>query len=62
MEGWWCLDCQRPVQLNVYGRCEWCDSNAVDSMERLCLQFAPSNPVKRTVEAQTGIPQYAGTI
>src|SRR5207244_11895352 len=38
MERWWCIDCKAAVELNVYGRCEHCDSDAVDSMERIPLK------------------------
>ena len=62
MEKWWCMDCQRPVLLNTYGRCAWCDSDAVDSMERLSLAFNPTLAVKHTVETPAALPQYAGTI
>ena len=34
MERWWCLDCRVSVDLNRQGRCQLCDSDAVDSMER----------------------------
>lgn len=29
---WWCLDCRAPVGLSSSGRCEACDSDAVDVM------------------------------
>ncbi len=35
MERWWCTDCRTPVSLNTQARCERCDSDAVDTMERL---------------------------
>ena len=38
MERWWCIDCEAAVELNVYGRGEHCDSDAVDSMERIPLK------------------------
>ena len=34
MERWWCLDCRAPVELNRHARCPYCDSEAVDTMER----------------------------
>ena len=29
---WWCLDCRGAVELSISGRCEVCDSDAVDMM------------------------------
>jgi len=34
MELWWCLDCRVRVELNRHGRCQLCNSEAVDTMER----------------------------
>ena len=34
MELWWCLDCCARVELNRHARCKYCDSEAVDTMER----------------------------
>ena len=34
MERWWCLDCRTSVELNSHARCQICDSDAVDTMER----------------------------
>lgn len=32
---WFCANCLRPVTLNRHMRCENCDSDAVDSMEKV---------------------------
>lgn len=32
MRRWWCMECQVTVGLNKHGRCEKCDSEAVDPM------------------------------
>jgi hypothetical protein len=39
MERWWCIDCRTAVSLNTQARCEQCDSDAVDTMERLARRF-----------------------
>jgi len=58
-ERWWCVDCRMPVALNIYGRCERCDSDAVDSMERFGLRKKEESA---PVLVSEQIPQYAGTI
>jgi hypothetical protein len=30
MKHWWCMECQTNVGLDKHGRCEICDSEAVD--------------------------------
>ena len=30
MKHWWCMGCQAEVKLSKHGRCEVCDSEAVD--------------------------------
>jgi hypothetical protein len=32
MKRWWCMGCQAEVGLSKHGRCEVCDSEAVDSL------------------------------
>jgi hypothetical protein len=41
MEHWWCIDCRAPVELNKHARCAYCDSEAVDSMERTRIKEKP---------------------
>jgi hypothetical protein len=33
-KSWWCVDCRTPVALSRHGRCDVCDSNAVDKIEQ----------------------------
>ena len=33
MKRWWCMGCQAQVALNKHGRCEVCESEAVDLIE-----------------------------
>ena len=33
MKRWWCMGCQAQVALNKHGRCEVCESEAVDRIE-----------------------------
>jgi hypothetical protein len=33
MKRWWCMGCQAEVKLSKHGRCEICDSEAVDSFK-----------------------------
>jgi hypothetical protein len=33
MNRWYCMDCKSEVELDKHGRCECCESEAVDSME-----------------------------
>ena len=33
MKRWWCMGCQAQVRLNKHGRCEVCESEAVDLIE-----------------------------
>jgi Zn finger protein HypA/HybF involved in hydrogenase expression len=35
MERWWCMDCKTPVTLDKHGRCDVCESEAVDLIERI---------------------------
>lgn len=58
MEQWWCADCRRPVELNIFGRCERCDSDAVDSMQRFGLQGSSPAPI----EVSEKLPQFAGSV
>jgi hypothetical protein len=48
MERWWCIDCRAPVDLNSHGRCECCDSEAVDTMERNYMQASAATMVLAT--------------
>ncbi len=32
MKHWWCMGCQAEVKLSKHGRCEVCDSEAVDML------------------------------
>jgi rRNA maturation endonuclease Nob1 len=32
MKHWWCMGCQAEVKLSKHGRCEVCESEAVDSI------------------------------
>ena len=45
MERWWCLDCRTTVELNSHARCQICDSDAVDTMERTNMYIAPTPAV-----------------
>jgi hypothetical protein len=31
---WWCMDCRSSVELDKHGRCESCESEAVDPLDR----------------------------
>jgi Zn finger protein HypA/HybF involved in hydrogenase expression len=33
MKRWWCMGCQEQVALDKHGRCEVCESEAVDLIE-----------------------------
>lgn len=33
MKRWWCMGCQAEAKLSKHGRCEICDSEAVDSFK-----------------------------
>ncbi len=33
MKRWYCMDCRSPVELNKHGRCEGCESEAVDLID-----------------------------
>jgi hypothetical protein len=58
-EKWFCADCRVPVDLNMYGRCEHCDSDAVDSMHRLNLK---QNVVADALAGSSAVPQFSGSI
>ena len=45
MERWWCLDCRMTVELNSHARCEVCDSEALDTMERTNMHNHPTPSV-----------------
>jgi hypothetical protein len=45
MERWWCLDCRTSVELNSHARCEICDSEALDTMERSNMYHTPTPSV-----------------
>lgn len=32
MNRWWCMDCRSAIELDKHGRCESCESEAVDSL------------------------------
>ncbi len=34
MKYWWCMECQTEVQLDKHGRCETCESEAVDLLPK----------------------------
>ena len=56
MELWWCLDCRTRVELNRHGRCQCCDSDAVDTMERTAMYTTASavlTPVAECAETLT---------
>jgi hypothetical protein len=56
MELWWCIDCRVRVELNRQGRCQLCDSDAVDTMERMGTCKVASSvhtPVAESVERLT---------
>jgi hypothetical protein len=56
MELWWCIDCRVRVELNRHGRCQLCDSDAVDTMERAGTRRAVASiliPVAESVERLT---------
>ena len=56
MELWWCLDCRVRVELNQQGRCQLCDSEAVDTMERTGMHKSASSiltPVAESAERLT---------
>ena len=62
MERWWCIDCRTPVSLNRQARCERCDSDALDTMERLagqsptrCTELAVGAAVAIEVPAQASM-------
>jgi Zn finger protein HypA/HybF involved in hydrogenase expression len=35
MKSWWCMECEGLVKLDRHGRCENCDSEAVDLAQPL---------------------------
>lgn len=35
---WWCANCLQKVELNIHGRCDRCESDAVDPMSRAHLR------------------------
>ena len=56
MNRWWCMDCRSAVELDMHGRCESCESEAVDSMERCGSLTRPPATVQTTV---TNVPSCA---
>jgi len=53
MKHWWCMGCQAEVKLSKHGRCEVCDSEAVD----LLPSEADSNsPLSMTSEETETAP------
>ena len=64
MERWWCLDCRTSVELNSHARCENCNSEAVDTMERTNMCFNPTaSSFMATSDVQaTGLTVHLGTI
>jgi hypothetical protein len=58
-EKWFCADCRVPVELNIYGRCEHCDSDAVDSMHRQNLQ---RNLVADALAGSTAVLQVSEAV
>jgi hypothetical protein len=34
MKHWWCMECQQKVGLGKHGRCEFCESEAVDLLPK----------------------------
>ena len=61
MERWWCLDCRVPVDLNRQGRCQLCDSDAVDSMERTGMYKTASSIFTPTVESTESLTIHLET-
>lgn len=55
MERFWCIDCRAPVDLNRHGRCECCDSEAVDTMERNYMQ-ASAAPIVLATSSESSQP------
>jgi len=56
MELWWCVDCRVRVELNRQGRCQLCNSDAVDTMERTGMYKVASpilTPVAESAERPT---------
>lgn len=52
MEHWWCLDCRTRVELDQHGRCQYCGSDGVDTMERTGMYLTASS-------VMTPVNQYA---
>jgi hypothetical protein len=42
MNCWWCMDCRSVVDLDRHGRCEGCESEAVDTFNPHSIQAAPT--------------------
>jgi hypothetical protein len=43
MKLWWCVECQAKVGLGKHGKCEMCESEAVDLLSENCeLNRSPS--------------------
>jgi|HubBroStandDraft_6_1064221.scaffolds.fasta_scaffold1383218_1 hypothetical protein len=62
MERWWCIDCGTAVSLNMQARCEQCDSDAVDTMERLARRSAATSTHLAVDTAQVIlVPAQLGT-
>ena len=34
MKVWWCMDCGSQVELSRHGRCQYCESEAVNAIEQ----------------------------
>jgi hypothetical protein len=43
MNRWWCMDCRSAVDLDRHGRCEGCESEAVDSFNLGNGQATPAS-------------------
>lgn len=56
---WWCIDCDKRVQLDRHGRCGICCSDAVVSMEQAA---SDTNPTTAPVPHLSDIPEYSGLV
>lgn len=49
MKTHFCANCLQPVELNVHGKCSTCDSQAVDTLERIPIP-RPPHPMKKVFD------------
>jgi hypothetical protein len=57
-EQWWCLDCRGPVELSVNGRCEVCDSDAVDMRSESDVRMETVQSLPPTISQADGHPLF----